>query len=903
VLYVAETPGWAEAADFEAALDTGETFVLLDEQVRLEDGTVHRFTDIAYRIENPDALSDLGTLKLSWLPDKGDLTVHRLEIVRGDEAIDLVGAGVRYDVLRRERELENRSLDGMLTATLAVPGLRVGDVLRFTQTTTRRDQALNGEVQATEGLRAEPGDLGFGRVIVSWPEDENMKWKLVRAGVEAEPVLENGYRTLTVLQPVPEPDEMPEDAPARYTISPLLQVVSFEDWQDVSRVMAPHFATEGTVEAGGGIARQVARIESLTGDDLERAALALRLVQDEVSYLLNGLNGGNYLPQSPAATWENKYGDCKAKSLLLLAMLREMGIESEVVLVRSKSGDMVSGLLPAPAAFDHMIVRAVIGGEEYWLDGTSAGTRLDTIAEVPPFHYALPLREGGADLMPVEQRWPPESDRETLLTLDYSAGLDLPVTYDVTVTARGVLGARLRPQVNETDEQELRGYATKYLENIVGEGIVYDASVTYDEDSGLATLRARGLMDSEWAWERGRGSLAFDLPSTGFEFKPDRARKAWRDIPVQVTGPVGYVEQVTVILPEDAEDYELGGIGEFEDVVAGVRIKRSVARDGNRFVIRDDARKIPSEIAVSDLSVERAKAARFSGGDPVLRAPGSTTRYWQYADRDTAKRVAHLEQAYGEIIANDPEEAWRWSLRGSLREYHGDLEGALEDYDKALEIEPTVERYFERAGAYQELGRTKQAIADARTAYDLDAQGSHAIYLAQLLAEDGDLDGAIALLEPIDLSGDERVNLVTAKSEILGEAGRLDEGWEMLEEIALERPGDGIVLNAQCWYMGLWRYRLDDAGPICDEAVEALEYSASVLDSRALVHYRKGDNARALRDLDAALASEPSQGASLYLRGVIRTREGDEEGLEDIEQAKRIYRNYDNFYARYDIVP
>lgn len=903
VIYDQDTPAWARQADLALALRSGEPMVLFDRQVRLEDGIEHIYSDVAYRIENPEALTRLGTLKLGWLPDKGDLTVHRLAILRGGETIDLLAQGTRYDVLRRERELEKRSLDGQLTATLSVPGLKVGDVLRFTQSTTIRDQALAGEVQVTEYLQAKPAKIGFGRVAVSWAEDEDMRWKIHRAGAVAEPVSESGYRTITVTLPVSEPEEMPEDAPARFSIDPMLQLSSFADWQEVSRVMAPHFTTVGTVTPGGAVAEQVAAIRASGTTDLERAALALRLVQDEVAYLLNGLNGGNYLPQAPEQTWELRYGDCKAKSLLLLAMLREMGIEAEAVLVLSARGDIVSSLLPAPSAFDHMVVRAMIDGQEYWLDGTSSGTRLAMIDEVPPFHYALPLREGGADLMPVAQRWPVEADRVARITYDYSAGLDLPAIFRAEVVARGVVGARLRPQVAETDAQKLRDYSAEYLKNIVGEGVVYDASVSYDEQSGLATLTAKGLLDSQWKWERGRGSLAFGLPGTGFEFTPDRARRAWRDIPVAVSGPVGYIEEVTLVLPSDSAGFEMKGLTEVNETIAGVRFQRALTKRGNRLTILDDARKIPSEIAVSELAAERAKAARLKGGDPVLHAPEGAARYWQHADGDQPKRVARLEEAYAAIIDNKPSEAWRWSLRGSLREYHGDFDGAIADYTKAIELEPTVERYFERAGAHQELGRTREAIRDAQEAYDLDAQSSHAIYLAQLMAENGKLDDAIALLEPLDLSGDDRINLAMARSELLGEAGRLEQGWALLEDIALERPGNGVILNAKCWYMGSWQYRLDSAEAVCDQAVEALEYAASVLDSRALVHYRLGNTDKALRDLDAALASEPGQGNSLFLRGVIRSKQGDKAGMQDLVHARRLYRNFDRQFARYGIEP
>lgn len=131
VLYGPE-PNWVEPADIEEAIQAGGASELLwDWQYRLEDGVVHAYTDRAVRIDNPQSQMEQNQLSLSWLPDKGDLTVHRLEIHRGGEVVDLLGAGTKFEVLRREMGLEERLLDGELTATLSVPGLRVGDVLRI----------------------------------------------------------------------------------------------------------------------------------------------------------------------------------------------------------------------------------------------------------------------------------------------------------------------------------------------------------------------------------------------------------------------------------------------------------------------------------------------------------------------------------------------------------------------------------------------------------------------------------------------------------------------------------------------------------------------------------------------------------------------------------------------------
>ena len=50
----------------------------------------HSYFDSAVRIDNSQTLVEHNTLNIGWLPDKGDLTVHRLEIHREGAVIDLL---------------------------------------------------------------------------------------------------------------------------------------------------------------------------------------------------------------------------------------------------------------------------------------------------------------------------------------------------------------------------------------------------------------------------------------------------------------------------------------------------------------------------------------------------------------------------------------------------------------------------------------------------------------------------------------------------------------------------------------------------------------------------------------------------------------------------------------------
>ncbi|HSF11874.1 MAG TPA: DUF3857 domain-containing protein, partial [Erythrobacter sp.] len=316
-------PGWVDVAAVEPeATGSRDVIILLEQQARIEKGKLWTYVDTAFALDSPEALTRFGTISATWLPDKGDLIVHRVELIRDGKVIDVLADGAKFEVLRRESGLEKRLLDGELTATLAAPGAKLGDILRVAYSTTLSDQVMGENVQWQSGLVAKPVPLKAGRISVSWPEALPVTRQRLGKAEVPEPVAKGGYLTWTAKLPVSEPPEMPGDAPLRYLLGDVMQVSTYADWAAVSRNQAEHYGTAGAITPGGDLAERIGGIAAASEDPLTRAALALRMVQDDVSYLLNGLNGGNYIPQAPEETWAKRFGDCKAKTLLLLTILR-----------------------------------------------------------------------------------------------------------------------------------------------------------------------------------------------------------------------------------------------------------------------------------------------------------------------------------------------------------------------------------------------------------------------------------------------------------------------------------------------------------------------------------------------------------------------------------------------------
>ena len=903
VLY-ASAPSWVSQSELPNATDgEGPSDLLWDWQYRLEGGVVYAFTDQATRIDNPERQMEMNQLTLSWLPDKGDLTVHRLEIHRAGEVRDLIAEGVTFEVIRREMGLEQRLIDGELTATLSVPGLRVGDVLRIAHSVSTDDQALGDEVQALQYLYNEPWQVGSAQVTMSWPQDDEMYWRVEDRVTVAEPVLRDGYKYLTIDMPLAEPDSIPGDAPFRYRRPSILRVGSFADWPQLSAVMAPHYIEAATLAPDSEVAAQARTIMQASDDPLVRAAMAVRLVQEEVSYLLDGLNGGNYLPQSAETTWDVRYGDCKAKTVLLLAILQEMGIESEAVLVATQAGDAVPEVLPQPAAFNHVIVHATIGGVDYWLDGTMTGTRLATLADVPNFYHALPIRAGGADLVPLTPRDLAVPQMTVALQVDHSAGVDLPALFKMEMRIAGPSGTAMRAMADEDNPAVVRQMAQRFSSG-ESDMIVSDFSIAYDEDEALALIQIEGVMPETFTWRDGRLRGDTESFDQGSGFNPDRARRAWREIPVATGGPIRQLTDTTMLLPDGGRGYTLKGEQSFAGGFGNLRATREARIENGAMHDVTEIFVLPGEIAAADVSEAKRAARRMSANSIELVPPQEVTWRWELDAAERRKLAEPIRAAYTAAIDFAEEDdflplQWRAYFNQSVF----DFEAALIDFDTLVDKSPSPWAYHQRSLMHRSLGNEDLAIADLEQAYELEPNNDTAHELARRMAYAGRMDDALDLMDSLPVMEEERIYHTDALASLIALEGDVAGGFALLEEGLADQPQNSSALNGDCWFRGLFSYQLETALDRCTQAVERAGDPSAALDSRALVHFRQGQMAAAIEDLDTVLELAPGVAESMYLRGIARLHAGDAAGQRDISEAVLMAPYLPAFYAAHGITP
>lgn len=96
----------------------------------------------------------------------------------------------------------------------------------------------------------------------------------------------------------------------------------------------------------------------------------IEYVQNQIIYLYDADFMHNHIPELPSKTLEFKAGDCKAKSFLLVYLLKVIDVHSEVILVNYNYDYHLPNYIPSPFIFNHAIVKITFNDKAYFVDPT-----------------------------------------------------------------------------------------------------------------------------------------------------------------------------------------------------------------------------------------------------------------------------------------------------------------------------------------------------------------------------------------------------------------------------------------------------------------------------------------------------------------------------------------------------
>ncbi len=157
---------------------------------------------------------------------------------------------------------------------------------------------------------------------------------------------------------------------ANREIFPYIDFATDNNWRELSNYIAPIyqeiFDKASLKDFAPGL---VEKLDAISDPD-EKIQFAIEYVQNNIYYIFNADEMNGHKPQEPAVTYENKQGDCKAKSVLLKVILNYLGVDASIVLVNFHTDFYIKYYLPSLLTFNHAIVKINHKGEEYFVDAT-----------------------------------------------------------------------------------------------------------------------------------------------------------------------------------------------------------------------------------------------------------------------------------------------------------------------------------------------------------------------------------------------------------------------------------------------------------------------------------------------------------------------------------------------------
>ena len=431
-------------------------------------------------------------------------------------------------------------------------------------------------------------------------------------------------------------------------------------------------------------------------------------------------------------------------------------------------------------------------------------------------------------------------------------------------------------------------------------------SRTRNAAAGTATLSATGIAYPDWNKVDDRFKSVVDRAVSDITFDPDRARAAWAAIPVATGDGYHYHTVTRIHLPDGGKGFTLEGDRTVAQPIVGVTIARTVTENNGWLTIDDRSISTGGEGAATDIAAARTRIAAAKGHLLTAVAPADLPPLYQRVDATKrAKGFASTLALYAAGIADAPDEATPYTSRAWFLEKIYERGQAIDDLTRAIAIKPDVDTYQWRARLYEVTGAKDKALADLLAAQKLDPSSDATLErLASLQIDRGEKAAALAMIqERIDQGGKAKPQMMALMAEMQGRVGDKDGALATIDRAVAASPGNAGLLNSRCWLKGTLNVALDTALRDCTRSIELSESTSAALDSPAQVYFRTNRRDDAKADLTAVLDEAPDQAASLYMRGVIREKQGNAAAKTDLAAARTISPRIDEDYKRYGIVP
>lgn len=358
--------------------------ILLDEERHTFDANgrdVHE-QHIVYRIVADAAIDMFGSVNAPWAPWYQERPTIQARVITKDGSVHQLDASALIESAAPEESLDIFSDNRVIRAPL--PGVAVGSVVEQL-VTYRSKESLYDRASSDIFFYGSFVPVHRARFVVDAPAALAVKF-VNQARIEPVKTEVDG-RQHYVFEGGPYTPKEDSEWDLPYDVAPLpwIGVSTASNWQDLA---AQYTKIVEKQIAAGSIEKQAREAIGNATDRKEIVARTLAWIQKRVRYAGVEVGESSVVPRPPLTVLGNRYGDCKDKATLLVAMLRAVGVQAHVALLRAGETFDVPAELPGLGMFNHAIV-VVEGTPRMWVDPTDEFSRAGELPTMDQGRMAL----------------------------------------------------------------------------------------------------------------------------------------------------------------------------------------------------------------------------------------------------------------------------------------------------------------------------------------------------------------------------------------------------------------------------------------------------------------------------------------------------------------------------------
>ena len=266
--------------------------------------------------------------------------------------------------------------------TFSMPGGTVGSIIDYKVVIEEKKPEIEGKFSSRFYFQAySPTFLCRYKVIA--PEDMDLKYLVLNPlpDIQLSPkIICNGNKKIYLweynhIPQIIEENSMPPIGEVAFRIL----VTTMNSWEEFSYWWRKKIA--GKTEPDESIKRKVAELTKNLSTSKEKMEVLFDYVKREIRYVSIGLGKSGYEPENAKKVFENKYGDCKDKSTLLISMLSVAGIPACYVLIPTNDMAHLIKDFPYPFQFNHCIVAVEKESDYHFIDPVGEDYRADYLPD------------------------------------------------------------------------------------------------------------------------------------------------------------------------------------------------------------------------------------------------------------------------------------------------------------------------------------------------------------------------------------------------------------------------------------------------------------------------------------------------------------------------------------------